>query len=71
MRDQVLYVIFLELNKAYGALDRDRCLETLEGYGMGPQARCILQIYWDCLRIVAQAGGYYRAAFQGLGGGGG
>ena len=31
-------MIFLELHKAYDALDRDICLEILEGYSVGPQA---------------------------------
>ena len=31
MREEVLYVIFLDLHKAYDALDRSRCLEILEG----------------------------------------
>ena len=39
MRDEVLYVIFLDLTKAYNALDRSRCLEILEGYGVGSSAR--------------------------------
>ena len=30
-REEVLYVIFLDLHKAYAALDRSRCLEILEG----------------------------------------
>ena len=36
LREEVLYVIFLDLHKAYDALDRSRCLEILEGYGMFP-----------------------------------
>ena len=36
MREEALYVIFMDLQKAYGALERERCLEILEGYGMGP-----------------------------------
>ena len=36
MREEVLYVIFLDLHKAHYALDRSRCLEILEGYGVGP-----------------------------------
>ena len=36
LREEVLYVIFLDLHKAYDALDRSRCLEILEGYGVGP-----------------------------------
>ena len=35
MREEVLYVIFLDLTKAYEALDRSRSLEILEGYGVG------------------------------------
>ena len=31
MREEVLYVIFLDLTKAYDALDRSRCLGILEG----------------------------------------
>ena len=31
LREEVLYVIFLDLQKAYDALGRSRCLEILEG----------------------------------------
>ena len=43
MREEVLYVIFLDLHKAYDALDRSRCLEILEGYGIGPRAINLLK----------------------------
>ena len=45
LRDEVLYVIFLELHKAYDALDRSRCLEILEGCSVGPRARRLLKTY--------------------------
>ena len=35
LREEVLYVIFLDLHKAYDALDRSRCLEILEGVMVG------------------------------------
>ena len=35
MREEILYVIFLKLYKAYVALERDRRQEILEGYGVG------------------------------------
>ena len=65
LRDEVMYVILLELHKAYDALDRYRYLEILEGSGVGPQSCRLLQKYWRRLTMVARAGGYYRAAFQG------
>ena len=45
LREEVLYVIFLDLHEVYDALDRSRCLEILEGYGVGPRSRRILQTY--------------------------
>ena len=56
LREEVLYMIFLDLHKAYNALDRSRCLEILEGYGVGPRAREILRNYWHHLTMVARAG---------------
>ena len=53
LREEVLSVIFLDLHKAYGALDMSRCLEILEGYGVGPQYRRMLHSYWGCLTIMA------------------
>lgn len=34
MREEFLCVILLYLNKAYDALDRDRCLDIIKGYGV-------------------------------------
>ena len=59
------YVILLDLHKAYDALDRSRCLEILEGYGIGPRARKLLKNYCHLLTMVARAGGYYGTAFRG------
>ena len=38
LREEVLYVIFLDLHKAYDALERSRCLEVLDGYDVPPQS---------------------------------
>ena len=65
MREEVFYVIFLDPTKAYNALDRSRCLEILEGYGVGPSARRLLTTYCLRLTMVARAGGYYGKAFKG------
>ena len=64
MREEVLYVTFLDLTKSYDALDRSRCLEILEGYGVGPSARRLLTIYWRRMTMVSRAGGYYGKDFK-------
>ena len=56
MRKEVLYVIFMDMHKAYDALDRSRCLDILEGYGMGPRALRLFRRYWDRLRMVVRGG---------------
>ena len=58
-------MIFLDLTKAYVALDRSRCLEILEGYSVGPSSRRLLTTYWRSLTMVARVGGYYGEAFKG------
>ena len=65
IREEVLYVIFLDLTKAYDALDRSRCMGILEGYGVGPGARQSLRNYWRRLTMAARLVGYYGAAFKG------
>ena len=49
-------MIFLDLHKAYDTLDRDRCLEILDGYDMGTQDFWILRTCWGWLRMAKKAG---------------
>ena len=65
MREEVLYVNFLDLTKAYDALDRSRSLEILKGYGVVDRVRRMLREYWDKTTMVARAGGYYGKGFKG------
>ena len=65
MRGAVLHAIFLDLHKAYNVLDSSRCLGILEGYGVRLRSLCLLLQYWERLRILARAGGYYGAPFHG------
>ena len=68
MREDILYMIFLDLKKAYFALNRDICLDILEGYGVGTQDLHILCNYWYRMTMVDHAGGYCGETFKGFGG---
>ena len=43
MKEEFLYVIFLNLTKAYDSLDRSRSLEILKGYGVGVRVQRMLR----------------------------
>ena len=45
--------MFLDPQKAYYALEQDRCLAILAGYGVGPRTLLILK-NWARLRMVAK-----------------
>ena len=62
-REAVPHAIYLDLHKAYDSLDSSRCLDILEGYGVGTRDLCLLRRYWERLKMVEQAGGYYREPF--------
>ena len=57
MREEVLHSIFPDLHKEYDALYRSRCLDILEGYGVGPMDLRLLRKYWERLQMVTQVGG--------------
>jgi hypothetical protein len=58
-----LYQIYLDLRKAYDALDRGRCLEILAGYGVGPNLLRLQKKFWDDAKTVCRAGGNYGLPF--------
>ena len=65
MREAVLYNIFLDLQKVYYVIDRDRCLKIIAEYGVGPRALRILRTYWGRLTMVSRDGVYYASPFKG------
>ena len=60
-----MYVIFLDLTKAYDALDRSRSLGIIKGYGVGERVRRLLTVYWERTTMAARAGSYYGKGFKG------
>ena len=65
LKEEVLYVILLDLHKAYDAMERSRFLEILQGYSMGPRFCRLLRNYWRRLTMATKVGGYYESAFKG------
>ena len=65
MREAVLFKVFLYIWEAYDALYRERAVELLTAYGVGPRKVRILWTYWDRLNMVAKAGGYFGRPFKG------
>ena len=60
-----LYGIFLDLKKAYDAIDRERCLKIFEDSGAGPKCIRLLRVFWDMAELVYRAS-VLRSGLHGL-----
>ncbi len=59
-RDQcLLYQIYIDLKKAFDALDRERTLNILAAYGVGPMMLALQKHFWDTAKLLCRAGGNY------------
>ena len=56
MSEEVLYKIFLELHKTHEKIEREKCMEILVGYGVGPWMERILKICCDNPSMMARSG---------------
>ena len=66
IKQEALYSTFINLQKAYDAMDRERCLEILKGYGVGPNMLRLITAFWDMAVLVCRAGGRYGTPFQAI-----
>ena len=51
--------IFLDLHKAFDAMDRSRCVEIMEDAGVGPQAIRLINTFLKKEVLVCRAAGFY------------
>lgn len=54
VRRKTLYFIFIDLDKSYDTLDRERTSGLLEAYGLGQRACHLLRNFWGNLTVVAR-----------------
>jgi hypothetical protein len=69
VEQEPLYQIFVDLRKAYNHLNREKCLEIMTGYGVGPKLLHIQTQFWTQAEMVCHAGGSFGkpfAAFRGV-----
>ena len=64
VEQEPLYGIYLDLKKAYDAMDRDRCVLILEAYGVGPNMLQLIQFFWDNAELVCRAQGRFGEPFK-------
>ena len=57
-----LFLVFLDLRKAYDTVDREQLFITPEGYGAGPCIFGLLETFWDCQNVVPRQNGFHRPA---------
>ncbi len=50
-----LYQIYVDLKKAYNALDREQTLEILAAYGVRPRMLRLQKNFWDTAKLVCNA----------------
>ncbi len=58
------YGVFIDLRKAFDAMDRERCLFILEGHGVGLSMRRLIRHFWDEATNVCRASGNYSTPFK-------
>ena len=56
--------VFVDLRKAYDAMDRGRYLEILQAYGVGPKMLKVIRYFGDHAVLVCRAGGCYGEPFR-------
>ena len=59
-----LYGVFIDLRKAYDAMDTGQYLEILQAYGVGPKRLKAISYFWDHALLVCCAGGCYGEPFR-------
>jgi hypothetical protein len=68
LEQEPFYGVFLNLKKAFDAMDRERCLLILEGYFAGPNMVQLIRNFLRDVTMVCCASGNYGGPFRAGGG---
>ena len=61
-----MYGSFIDLKKAFDAMDRGRCIQILRDRDVGEKALRLITTFWKEAVLVCRAGGSYRQSFKAL-----
>ena len=64
MEQDPLFLVFIDLQKAYNTVDRGRLLNNLEGYDAGPHICRILAVFWDQQEVTTLQNGCHVLYFK-------
>ena len=59
MLGKILYQVFLDLKKAFDTINRERLLQVMAAYGVGPRLLQLIRAYWEIQKLALRQGGYY------------
>ncbi len=59
-----LYEIYVDLKKAYDAVNRGHMIKILKAYGVGPNLLRLQNLFWENVKLVCCAGGCYGSPFS-------
>jgi len=62
--DEPLFMVFVDLKKAYYSLDREQAMRILERYGVGANIRRIIRLIWQGDTMVPRQAGYFGKPFE-------
>ncbi len=64
LEQRPFFGVFIDLWKAFDAMDQGRCLKILVLHGLGPQMLCLIHNFWDSATNVCRAKGNYGRPFK-------
>ena len=57
LKQMPMWATFIDLRKAFDAMDREWLLEILEDRGVGPNLLWLIHVFWEIATFCCQAGG--------------